>query len=59
MIILGDPNDHGVFGSCLLSSWQSDNSICNGTAADMQCGAIHLHPSIVMGADPIGLWVQR
>ena len=60
MIILGDPNDPGVFGSCLLSCWQSDNSICNGTAgANLTCyvGLLSSLALIVMVADPIGPWV--
>ena len=42
MIFLGAPNDPGVFGSWLLSCWQSDNSICNVSAGANWtcCGAI-------------------
>ena len=60
MIIQGDPNDHGVFGSWLLSCWQSDNSMCNGTAgANWTCcvGLLSSLALIVMGADSIGPWV--
>ena len=60
MIFLGAPNDPGVFGSWLLSCWQSDNSICNvSVGANWTCcvGLLSLLASIVMGADSIGPWV--
>ena len=51
MIFLGAPNDPGVFGSWLLSCWQSDNSICNGSAgANWTCSVGLLRSS--EGADP-------
>ena len=54
-------NDPGVFGSWLLPSWQSDNSICNGSAgANRTCSswviALVLLPTCSEGADPIGPW---
>ena len=55
MIILGAPNDPGVFGSwLLLPCWQSDKSICNGSVGANRTCSVGLLSNSYIGFEGNG-----